>query len=292
MTAHTLVTFLYTGRYETLTWLGEDDKKAVASYTLAACVYAAGVRYKIPVLAALAQDNITTVGRHLTILDVLGVARDHAFPILPDEETWFARYLEDAIKAAAAKDPGLFVKEGFVEMIEGDRRFRQVVMRAIVGTYAAGGIGGGDDPPMDVATGEAKTAGGVAAEEQRATAINGDNEDVVQLDDIEPSLADSPVHRPASPGSPAAPESVTDELDFKNSKTYQSMGRPPGHARHDSVIERDGGQVEEAPFVGDGNEEEKVASPAAEVVVVNGTICSAKKNKNKKKKKNSVAVLA
>ncbi|KAF2445503.1 hypothetical protein P171DRAFT_266391 [Karstenula rhodostoma CBS 690.94] len=302
VTAHTLVAFLYTGRYETLEWLGEEDKKKVAAYKLAACVYCAATRYKIPGLAALAQDGINAAGRDLTILDVLGVARDHAFPILPDDETWFAEYLEDAIKRAAADDPGLFVKPGFVEQIEGDRRFRQVVMRAIVGTYAAGGgIGGGDDPPMDAPTGEAEAVGGgadVVAELQHTAAVNGDIEDEVQLEDIEPSYPDSPVHRPASPGSPAAPESVTDELDFKNSKMYQSMGKPVSHVRHDSAVQTDVVQAEKTPSVVDGKEEKEVASPAAdvaspasEVVIANGTTSSGKK-KNKKSKKKSGTVFA
>ncbi|KAK7179499.1 hypothetical protein DPSP01_011935 [Paraphaeosphaeria sporulosa] len=311
VTAHTLVAYLYTGRYETLAWEGEVDKKEVAEYKLAACVYAAAVRYKMPGLAALAQGQIAARGRALTILDVLGVARDHAFPILPEEEGWFAGYLEDAIKGAAAKDPGLFVKEGFVEMIEGDKRFRKVVMRAIVGTYEkvegdGGGGGGGDAPPMDspkggdgqgggglkgMAEGEGEGVDGNVDEFQLAGGINGDEEDVVQLEEIEPSVPGEMEHRPASPGSQAAPESVTDELDLKNSKTYQSMGKPVTHTRHDSFVEKDVTQVEDTPEVAGQKEDEvvspavEVASPASEVVIANGTISSAKKNKNKKKKK-------
>lgn len=259
-------------------------------------MYAAATRYKIAGLAELAQDAIVRSGQELSILDVLGVARDHAFPILPDEEAWFAGYLEEAIKRAAARDPGLFVQEGFVEQIEGDRRFRQVVMRAIVGTYAAagGGGGGGDQPPMEgPGAGEgSRDKAGQGEEAPVATGINADGEDVVQLDDIEPSMPESPVHRAASPGSPAAPESVTDELDFKSSKTYQSMGKPAEHVRHDSVVVKDVVQAEDVADVADGQEdesgtkEEEIASPAAEVIIANGTISAGKKNKNKKKKKN------
>jgi hypothetical protein len=303
VTAHTLVAFLYTGRYATLDWRGDDDKKRVAAYKLAACVYAAAVRYKMSALAELAQERIADEGDGLAIEDMLGVARDCAFPILPEEEGWFAGYLEEAIKRAAGREPGLFMKPGFVDQIEGDRRFRQVVMRAIVGTYSsegAGGIGGGDHPPMDVKD-EGEGVGVVQTpspapvvepqEDHTTTTFNGDNEDTVHLDAIEPTIPDSPAHRPASPLSPAAPESVTDELDFKNSKTYQSMGKPVSHVRHDSVV-----QAEDIPSVDERKKEEEevasplgeVASPASEVVNVNGASATKKSKKKSKKKSGTV----
>ncbi|KAJ4347174.1 uncharacterized protein N0V89_011112 [Didymosphaeria variabile] len=313
VTAHTVVAFLYTGRYEALEWLGEKGKgeDGVAAYKLAACVYCAAVRYKIPGLAELAQEKITSGGRELSIFDVLGVAREHAFPILPDDETWFPSYLEGVIKSAVGRNPGLIVKPEFVDQIEGDRKFRQVVMTAIVNTYS-GGTGGGDDPPMDIEEGggeQSKAAEGdgedvvddsappepVAEEEreeQPSTAtVDGDKEDDVQLDDIEPTIPDSPEHRPETPMSPPAPESVTDELDFKNSKTYQSMGKPPSHARHDSVVQAEESEPIE-PVESDEKmvEDEEIASPPAEVASpilegVIGTNAPSKKTRKRKGKK-------
>ncbi|KAL1595263.1 hypothetical protein SLS60_009953 [Paraconiothyrium brasiliense] len=313
VTAHTVVAFLYTGRYETLEWAGEKGKEeeGVAGYKLAACVYCAAVRYKMPRLAELAQEKITEGGQELSIFDVLGVAREHAFPILPDDETWFPSYLEGVIRNAVGRDPGLIVKPEFVDQIEGDRKFRQVVMKAIVNTYS-GGKGGGDHPPMDTEGGggqqrnvsEADDEGFVedaslaepgaeekGGEQPSTTTVDGDREDTVQLDDIEPTIPDTPEHRPATPLSPPAPESVTDELDFKNSKTYQSMGKPPSHARHDSVVQAEDSESVVPVVNGDKVEEdEDVASPPAEVAspvseVANGAKAPSKKNKKKKGKK-------
>ncbi|KAF1973426.1 hypothetical protein BU23DRAFT_507095 [Bimuria novae-zelandiae CBS 107.79] len=305
VTAHTVLAFLYTGRYETLAWLGAADKASIAAYKLSTCVYCAASRYKLPQLAELAQEKITGYGAELTILDILGVAREHAFPILPEDETWFASYLEGAIKSAVKRDPALFTKPGFVDQIEGDRKFRQVVMTAIVNTYS-GGIGGGDDLPMDSHE-EARSSVSDEANDKSANttslAVEDSQGDTVQLDDIEPLVPESPVHRPANPLSPKAPESVTDELDLKN-RTFQSTlalrpkvddvvianGTAKRHVRNDSVVQAD----EVGDVDGQEREEESVASPGVEIASptseavdpVPVPVVSKNTKKNKKKKPN------
>ncbi|KAJ4303494.1 hypothetical protein N0V90_002390 [Kalmusia sp. IMI 367209] len=311
VTAHTLVHFLYTGRYQTLESNNTAEKGAVAAYKLSTCVYCAAIRYKLSGLAELAQEKITAVGQDLTIFDVLGVAREHAFPILPEDETWFPSYIEGAIKGAVAEDPGLFMKPGFVDQIEGDRKFRQVVMKAIVNTFSTGSgaqstmpVAKGD-PSMSRSTSDSEhdsafsepppksqQQNATTKQEKEAAAVsNGVKEDSVQLDDIEPTVPASPLHRPASPLSPRPPESVTDELDFKNSKTYQTMGWNAGdvviangtskqaaHARNDSVI-----QAEDTVSTPPVEKEKEDVSPAPEAV--DGAAPVSKKDKKKKKKK-------
>lgn len=292
MTAHTLVTYLYTGRYSTLAWLGTPSKATLAAYKLSTCVYCAATRYKIPALAALAQEEIEALGAELNIFEILGVAREHAFPILPaEEESWFAGYLAGAIKGAVKADAGLIVRPEFVDQIEGDRKFRQVVMEAIVSTYSSGAMGVGSPGQGDDGKGVEREA--EKDEEEKAAEKDAGDADVkpsaeVQLDDIEPTISESPLHRPATPLSPRAPESVTDELDFKNSKTYQSMGRPATHVRHDSV------QADEAVAAASAAKTEVVTSPAVEAAPATPEVVSPPVEatteapvslKNKKKKK-------
>jgi hypothetical protein len=109
------------------------------------------MRYQLPGLAELAKEQISSIAEELTILQVLEVAREHAFPILPKTESWYPSYLEGAIKAAVQHDPELFMKPEFVDQIEGDRRFRQVVMSAVVNSYAKG-LSGLSDRTTGVST--------------------------------------------------------------------------------------------------------------------------------------------
>jgi hypothetical protein len=309
VTAHTLVTFLYTGRYETLEWLGAPEKAVVAAYRLSTCVYCAAIRYKLSGLAELAQEKITAHGHDLTIFDVLSVAREHAFPILPEDETWFPSYLEGAIKGAVKNDPALFMKPGFVDQIEGDRKFRQVIMKAIINTYS-GGAGGQDgllvasqeearaERPSD-APKELGSPGSTPPDFDKTNlAVEDSKGGSVQLEDIEPLVPESPVHRPASPLSPRAPESVTDELDLKN-RTFQSTlamrprasgegqtGGTSKHVRNDSLIQAD--DENSANYQED--EEKDIQSPVPEVdnsvpEAAAITTSSSKKNKKKKGKK-------
>lgn len=289
----------------------------MAAYRLSTCVYCAAIRYKLSGLAELAQEKITAHGHDLTIFDILSVAREHAFPILPEDETWFPSYLEGAIKGAVKDDPALFMKPGFVDQIEGDRKFRQVIMKAIINTYS-GGVDGQDSLPTEETQEEAESEQpsdfpkDQESPESTPTSLDQANLAVedsmggsVRLDDIEPSVPESPVHRPASLMSPQAPESVTDELDLMN-RTFQSTlamrPRPSGedvtnstpkHVRNDSLI-----QTDEDALVNYQQNEEKDIQPLAHEVenaVVEAaatTTGSSKRNKKKKGKKGGGTVFS
>ena len=208
MTAHTLVHFLYTGRYNTLEPGNPETRTALSQYKLGTCAYCAAIRYKLPGLAELAKQTMVAQQEDLTILDVLLVAREHAFPLLPEDETWFCGYLEDAIHAAVTKDTELFTRPGFVDQFEGDRRYRQVVMKAIVNSYS--------QPPV------VNTPPVASEKEQRASTLSPvvavANHDVhmstgeTLLDEITPTLE---TH--------AAPEPYSDELGWERSKTFQNQ---------------------------------------------------------------------
>lgn len=144
--------YLYSGKYQSLQHSkdSEAEDDAIAAHKLSTCVYYAAMRYKLPGLADLAKGKIMSTAEELSIIEKLKVARDQAYPRLPEEETWYSEYLEGAIQNAVEKDPELFTKPEFVHQIEGDVRFRQVVMGAVVKTFAVRGGGrGGEDAGVE-----------------------------------------------------------------------------------------------------------------------------------------------
>jgi hypothetical protein len=288
MTAHTLVHYLYTGRYHALDSHDPEDRSAISQYKLSTCAYCAAIRYKLPGLAELAKQTMVSLQKNLTILDVLLVAREHAFPLLPEDEAWFPEYLEGAIHTAFIEDAELFTRPGFVDQIEGDRRYRQVVMKAIVNSYSRG-------PAVNLAINDEKQQKSPRSKDlsspvaetpkQDANATNMTSPDSL-LEEINPTL-DTHV----------APEPYTDELGWESSTTYQKMGNQsvpadttpakPAHVRVDSVVQDN----TTTPVSATPTEpvSDSLTSP-----IVNGTDNSAptsKKNK-KKKKKGAVATTA
>ena len=312
VTAHTLVTFLYTGRYETLGWLGAPEKALVAAYKLSTCVYCAAVRYKLSVLAELAQAKIIAHGHALTIFDVLSVAREYAFPILPEDETWFPSYLEGAIKGAVQDDPALFMKPGFVDQIEGDRKFRQVIMKAIINTYSSD-VGGGDDPPMDV---QGKSNLDMAREPlptdsknkelpEANVSIPGNTDNTIQksngesleLDDIDPLVPESPTHRPESPLPLEDSEPATQELD-PNGRSIQSnlttriqtddtikANEAPKHIRNDSVVQPEAIELANGQTDGEKDNQSAALETSSPISESTNGPTSSKKSKKKRGKK-------
>jgi hypothetical protein len=322
LTAHTLVHFLYTGRYNTLEPRDAASRTALSQYKLGTCAYCAAIRYKLPGLAELAKQTMIAQQDNLSIFDVLIVAREHAFPLLPDDEGWFSGYLEDAIHAAVTKDADLFTRPGFVDQIEGDRRYRQVVMKAIVNSYS-------QPPPVaetPTVDNDLNRHKPVAEEWKRhvststlspivavAESTDQDRNIATQetvLDEITPTLEQH-----------VAPEPYTDELGFESSKTFQNqkMGAQaiatdtvpvkPAHVRNDSVmgIEStvpDSAAVEKQEPVKRAevvaNIAKEDATPSAAAVdnvttpvsnAVEGNALTAKKSKKKNKKKVAGTVL-
>jgi hypothetical protein len=138
----------------------------------------------------------------------LVVARDHAFALLPENETWYSEYLEDTVRKAMKKDPEPFRRPEFIMSVGGNARLLQVVWKGVVGGIAT--------PTAEVA--EAKTSGGgeesvvqssgpedkpenIGASEGRlesrsgaATPVAVDvHQEGFELDDIEPTVGASKV---------------------------------------------------------------------------------------------------
>ncbi|XP_014555125.1 hypothetical protein COCVIDRAFT_103049 [Bipolaris victoriae FI3] len=134
-TAHTLVHYLYTGKYQTLSVHAGSDKIIPESYKLSVCVYCAAVRYGLPGLAELAQTKIKSFGEDVTIFDMLAVARQHAFPLLPEDDAWYPAYIEDALHNAVTEDPNPFRKPDFITTVEGSSRLLQLVWKTMMSNY-------------------------------------------------------------------------------------------------------------------------------------------------------------
>jgi hypothetical protein len=102
--------------------LSHETNLAAASYQEGTYVYCAAVRYRLPGLAELAKEKIRVLDESVSIAEVLVIARDYAFPLLPDDEAWYPAYLEDAIRHAMIQDPEPFRRPEFITQVEGNRR--------------------------------------------------------------------------------------------------------------------------------------------------------------------------
>jgi hypothetical protein len=248
-TAHTLVHYLYTSRYQSLRTSAQTEDPALQNYKLGTCVYCAAVQYRLPGLADLAKDKITSYGEDVSITQILGMARDHAFPVLPSDETWYSEYLQDVIKRAMADDPEPFRLSGFVTQVEGNSRLLQVVWKTVMSNFAA--VSSTSSPPKEDITAPVAEAAPTsvsandhkteergtnpcdainaahsvdespqvlaanddparAAYAESATTLNTAQEDLYKLDDIEPTVR-----------APHKLEPFTDEVGFEKSKMYQ-----------------------------------------------------------------------
>lgn len=328
--AHTLVHYLYTGKYQALQTNAQTDKATSLNYKLGTCVYCAAVRYKLPGLAELAKEKIISFGEDVSVFDVLSMARDCAFPLLPEDDAWYPAYLEEALKSAMVDNPEPFREPQFITQVEGNSRLLQLVWKTVMSSYVRGLVATGDVVETPTAKIDQTEAAAVdvqlavipglpnsieqsephtefapslddsvnlpsASTENVAVEPETTFEDPFELEDIEPSV-----------DTPQAPEPFTDELGFLSSKTYRQMGKKadvvvdvdqaeeaptkPLHTRSDSVL-----QVEEsAP-----KEESEMSSAEAIsslneisplITETNAGVAQAKKNKKLKKKKTSSIV--
>lgn len=266
-TAHTLVHYLYTGKYQNLTILASSDKVIPEVYKLGAGVYCAAARYKLPGLAELAQNKLKSLDEEMSIFDILTVARDHAFPLLPEDDLWYPSYVEQSLNNAMADDPEPFRKPDFITTVEGNSRLLQLVWKTVMSNYARA-------PATPVVNNEEATTPTADIVPEMHESVDG--EDAVptiaspKVEDKEESIA-KPVSAPVPENDaaeapvvndaivskqteevapkpeeaqpvekPATLEPFTDELDFKSSKTYQQMGnrKPEQVNTSDNVSEQ------------------------------------------------------
>jgi len=263
-TAHTLVHYLYTGKYQSLNTLASSDKVIPEVYKLGAGVYCAAARYKLPGLAELAQNKLKSLDEEMSIFDILTVARDHAFPLLPEDDLWYPSYVEQSLNNAMADDPEPFRKPDFITTVEGNSRLLQLVWKTVMSNYArapATPMVNNEEastPTAEVLPELHESVGGEDAvattappkvedkEEHAAKPVSAPvpKDDVTEAPVVNDAIASKPTEEvtqkleEAQPvEKPATLEPFTDELDFKSSKTYQQMGnRKPEHVNASDTV--------------------------------------------------------
>lgn len=247
--AHTLVHYLYTEKYDDL---GSSSQSPVLRYRVSTCVYCAAVRYELPGLVDLAKERVASLGNSLGISDVLKIAKDHAFPLLPDEESWYPTYLEDFVRSAMAKDPEPFRRSDFITQVEGNSRLLQIVWKTVMSSLAGASMAakiqndGASTPGPESSAMTAASIEETKFEVEDATAISTRPDLIHQpepkLGAHKSSWEPHPSETMATPGLPAEDafklddieptvdtnhglESFSDELGFEKSKTYQKMNK-------------------------------------------------------------------
>ncbi|EMD94927.1 hypothetical protein COCC4DRAFT_176275 [Bipolaris maydis ATCC 48331] len=247
-TAHTLVHYLYTGKYQTLGVHAGSDKIIPESYKLSVCVYCAAVRYRLPGLAELAQTKIKLFGEDVTIFDMLAVARQHAFPLLPEDDAWYPAYIEDALRNAVTEDPTPFRKPDFITTVEGSSRLLQLVWKTMMSNYvpkpatptstpivrADSVVAHTLEPVPDISESHGNVDPGIAIESEDAS--NSKREDVAEPQSLveEPTknalVAESVLDVSGEVGATASnpqflatPESFTDGLGLMTSMKWEQM---------------------------------------------------------------------
>lgn len=292
-TAHTLINYLYTQKYQSLRLppsisLSPDQKPtspSLPSYKLSTRTYTAATTYVLPGLAELAKERITSLGEDVDVFDILDIARDYAYPTLPESDEWYTEYLEGVIRSAMKEDAERFRQPGFLGRVDRCGRLLRVVWGAMMSGFGgsaalSGGTvsapvareEGGDVEFMEKDKAASSVDVSVSArtndsgfveppkerlEQKRTTPEHGDQS--LKLDDMEPI---EPILE-----TPQAPEMVEDEIDFKTSKMGQQWGKKleqspvrekvvvklperPKHARADSVMENQVAKTEETGTMG------------------------------------------
>ncbi|CAN9410298.1 unnamed protein product [Alternaria sp. RS040] len=251
-TAHTLIHYLYTGKFQSLSILASSDKIIPELYKLGTSVYCAAARYKLPGLAELAQNKMKSLDEEMSIFDILSVARDVAFPLLPEDDVWYPSYVEDSLNNAMADDPEPFRKPDFITSVGSDSKLLQLVWKTVMNNYArapATPAANNEEtstptaelvPELQESTGDENDVSAVVpqktdeADESAVTAVSvpAPRDDVTEAPVVEDIIVPKPSKdvvlktEDAQPTEerPATLEPFTDELDFKSSKTYQQMG--------------------------------------------------------------------
>jgi len=250
-TAHTLVHYLYTGKYQSLNTLASSDKVIPEVYKLGAGVYCAAARYKLPGLAELAQNKLKSLDEEMSIFDILTVARDHAFPLLPEDDLWYPSYVEQSLNDAMADDPEPFRKPDFITTVEGNSRLLQLVWKTVMSNYARAPATpvvsneeattptaevvpelhepvSGEDAVTAIASPKVEDKEELPAKPVSATVLKNDVAEALVTNDAISSKPTEEVAQKIDESQPvekpATLEPFTDELDFKSSKTYQQMG--------------------------------------------------------------------
>ncbi|KAJ5317168.1 hypothetical protein N7508_001676 [Penicillium antarcticum] len=129
---HTVVHFLYTGGYETVSSpLDEGTSDLAREYKRSALVYHASRNWGLTGLETLAQQKMQHLDEEVPVLEILRVMRD-VFSSLPAGETWLPGYIHGNLqRLLKPEDPELGLRE-FYNILGQDHQFDNAVMKMIL----------------------------------------------------------------------------------------------------------------------------------------------------------------
>lgn len=131
---HTLVHFLYTGEYQTLSPLAVLDD--AIEYKRSIRIYYVARGYELDDLVSHAKSKMRELEEGLSIFSILDIAVEVLPKLLPDE-TWFFEYIHDIILEAFRKEQGLFTDERFLDCMGKDVTFDKFLVKSIVKVYTS-----------------------------------------------------------------------------------------------------------------------------------------------------------
>jgi hypothetical protein len=129
---HTVLHFLYTGGYETVSSpLDEGTSDLAREYKRSVLVYHASRTWGLTDLEILAKQKMQHLDEEVPILEILRVMRD-VFSSLPADETWLPCYIQGKLqRLPKPEDPGLGLHE-FYNILGQDHQFDNAVMKMIL----------------------------------------------------------------------------------------------------------------------------------------------------------------
>ncbi|PYI24935.1 hypothetical protein BP00DRAFT_452611 [Aspergillus indologenus CBS 114.80] len=138
---HTVVHYLHTGSYQTLRPAGGSDWTKT-EYRRSVLVYGAAARYELLGLQTLARKYLQKLDTHLSIFDVLGVARTvyggGKGSTIPDYDPWFFEvYVRGKMADAFVEDRDLFERPRFQYLLGAETGFDRFLVQALVSIYEA-----------------------------------------------------------------------------------------------------------------------------------------------------------
>jgi hypothetical protein len=134
-TAHTLVHYLYSGEYRTLTRPGIPNcEKESLEYRRSVLVYQTAVLCGLPSLAAHAKENIKIFGKSVSIFEALDVGRE-VYEKLPEDETWFPDHLREKLRKGFDADESVFARGRFLEHVK--EPFSRTLIQIVVDIFGS-----------------------------------------------------------------------------------------------------------------------------------------------------------
>ncbi|KAF3492108.1 uncharacterized protein GIQ15_01625 [Arthroderma uncinatum] len=134
---HTIVCFLYTGKYETLR-VGsiQDGPNIVREMRRSVQAYHAARIYGLTGLEMLAKMYIEKFSKSVSVFDLLQAVKS-MFSKLPEGEAWLPSYIDARLAREYERDENIFKGEEFYDLLGEHRDFDKAILRMVINTYSS-----------------------------------------------------------------------------------------------------------------------------------------------------------